>query len=102
MSITRRNPVTGKLGRIFDRGFRTGDEPFDRAFHVEGRDPSGGLDMLGASTRERLLASVPPIGVVETREDRLLVCGFRLRTGERRLILDTATEVRDAFGGANH
>jgi len=90
------------VGRIFDRGFRTGDEPFDRAFHVEAGDPSGGLDLLGASTRERLLASVPPMGVVETREDRLLVCGFRLPTGERRLILDTATAVRDAFGAPNH
>jgi len=102
MSIIRRNPVTGRLGRIFDRGFRTGDEPFDRAFHVEAGDPSGGLDLLSASTRERLLASVPPMVVVETREDRLLVCGFRLPTGERRLILDTATAVRDAFGTANH
>jgi hypothetical protein len=103
ISITRRDFLTGRLERLIDRGFRSGDEGFDRAFHVVTPDARIAIATLGDRARAQLLQSTPPIrGVVEVNASRLLVCGGRIASGDRKLLLDAADAIGEALAPAGH
>ena len=103
LSITRRDFLTGRLERLIDRGFRSGDEGFDRAFHVVTPDAGVAIATLDDRARARLLESAPPLnGVVEVDESRLLVCGGRIAPGERKLLLDAADAIGEALAPTGH
>jgi len=101
LEISRRDAVTGRLGLRFDRGFRSGDESFDRTFRVKTSDPVGALAALDPRARAQLLDKAPPSRcLVEVAADRLLICGGRIPPEDRRLIVDAATAVREALAPA--
>ena len=103
ISITRRDFLTGRLQRLIDRGVRSGDEAFDRAFRVDTKDAEGALATLDDRVRARLLESAPPHqAVVEIDESRLLVCGSRIAAGDRRVLLDATDAIGVVLAPAGH
>jgi len=103
ISITRRDFLTGRLQRLIDRGVRSGDEAFDRAFRVDTKDAEGALATLDDRARARLLESAPPLqAVVEIDERRLLVCGSRIAAGDRRVLLDATDAIGEVLAPAGH
>ena len=103
ISITRRDFLTGRLQRLIDRGVRSGDEAFDRAFQVVTPDAGIAIATLDDRVRARLLESAPPLhGVVEVDESRLLVCGSRIAAGDRRVLLDATDAIGVVLAPAGH
>ena len=103
ISITRRDFLTGRLQRLIDRGVRSGDEAFDRAFQVVTPEAGVAIATLDDRVRARLLESAPPLhGVVEVDESRLLVCGSRIAAGDRRVLLDATDAIGVVLAPAGH